>query len=36
MAVREEKYEDAAQIRDEIRQLESKLKEAGNAARAAG
>jgi protein arginine kinase activator len=35
-AIREEKYEEAAQIRDEIRQLESKLKEAGNAARASG
>ena len=32
-AVREEKYEDAAQIRDEIRELESKLKQTGSAAR---
>jgi protein arginine kinase activator len=34
-AVREEKYEDAAQIRDELRELESKLKQAGSAARSA-
>lgn len=33
-AVQDEKYEDAAQIRDEIRELESKLKQAGSAARA--
>ena len=32
-AVREEKYEDAAQIRDEIRELELKLKQTGNAVR---
>jgi len=32
-AVREEKYEDAAQIRDEIRELESKLKQTDSAAR---
>ena len=32
-AVQDEKYEDAAQIRDEIRELESKLKQAGSAAR---
>ena len=32
-AVREEKYEDAAQIRDQIRELESKMKETGSAAR---
>jgi protein arginine kinase activator len=32
-AVREEKYEDAAQIRDEIRELESKLKQASGPAR---
>jgi protein arginine kinase activator len=31
-AVQDEKYEDAAQIRDEIRELESKLKQAGSAA----
>ena len=30
-AVREEKYEDAAQVRDEIRELESKLKKTGSA-----
>lgn len=35
-AVREEKYEDAAQIRDEIRELETKLKKSASAARAAG
>jgi protein arginine kinase activator len=29
-AVRTEKYEDAAQIRDQIRELESKLKVAGS------
>jgi protein arginine kinase activator len=33
-AVHEEKYEDAAQIRDEIRELESKLKQAGSTSRA--
>jgi protein arginine kinase activator len=31
-AVREEKYEDAAQIRDELRELESKLKQTSSAA----
>jgi len=31
-AVREEKYEEAAQIRDEIRDLETKLKQPSNAA----
>jgi protein arginine kinase activator len=31
-AVQDEKYEDAAQIRDEIRELESKLKQAGSTA----
>jgi protein arginine kinase activator len=31
-AVREEKYEDAAQIRDEIRELESKLKQTSGVA----
>ena len=35
-AVREEKYEDAAQIRDEIRELETKLKKLASVARAAG
>jgi len=34
-AVREEKYEDAAQIRDEIRELETKLKKPASVARAA-
>ena len=33
-AVREEKYEDAARIRDEMRALELKIKKAGNEARA--
>lgn len=33
-AVREEKYEDAAQIRDEIREMETKLKKAASVARA--
>jgi protein arginine kinase activator len=32
-AVSEEKYEDAAQVRDEIRELEAKLKKAGSAVR---
>jgi protein arginine kinase activator len=35
-AVREEKYEDAAQIRDEIRELETKLKKSASVARSAG
>ncbi|HUJ71142.1 MAG TPA: UvrB/UvrC motif-containing protein [Verrucomicrobiae bacterium] len=35
-AVREEKYEDAAQIRDEIRELEIKLKKSASIARSAG
>jgi protein arginine kinase activator len=35
-AVREEKYEDAAHIRDEMRELESKLKQAASTARSAG
>ena len=34
-AVREEKYEDAAQIRDEIREMETKLKKAASVARSA-
>jgi protein arginine kinase activator len=32
-AVREEKYEDAAQIRDEIRELETKAKKSASVAR---
>ena len=32
-AVSEEKYEDAAQVRDEIRELEAKLKKTGSAVR---
>jgi protein arginine kinase activator len=32
-AVREEKYEDAAQIRDEIREVETKLKKTASVAR---
>ena len=34
-AVRDEKYEDAAQLRDEMRELESKLKQAASTARPA-
>ena len=34
-AVREEKYEDAAQIRDQIREMEAKWKKASGAARSA-
>ncbi len=34
-AVREEKYEDAAQIRDEIRELETKAKKSASVARTA-
>jgi len=34
-AVREEKYEDAAQIRDEIRELETKAKKSASVARSA-
>ena len=33
-AVREEKYEDAAQIRDQIREMEAKWKKTVGAARA--
>ncbi len=32
-AVSEEKYEDAAQVRDEIRELEEKLKKTGSVVR---
>ena len=32
-AVAEEKYEDAAQLRDEIREMEMKLKKAASVAR---
>jgi len=35
-AVAEEKYEDAAQLRDEIREMETKLKKAASVARSAG
>ena len=35
-AVREEKYEDAAQIRDQIRELEAKWKKAADTTRSAG
>ena len=35
-AVREEKYEDAAQIRDQIREMEAKSKKAADTTRSAG
>jgi protein arginine kinase activator len=34
-AVREEKYEDAAQLRDELREAETKLKKSASVARSA-